>query len=220
MEHDGGEHQLVQDIRAGKVLLQLQAIQLLGETELKGAILHGGWLSGCHCARAFTLHALVLPPPYPRDTMHQSIDLLQVVGQLEHVEDLDQRGDHTSVLQDHRIQKLQPNRMREREGLPEEVANLLDIDLAPAQEGGHVNRVVPGHATGHQEGKTEARLPVKDQCPYALELLLELLGSDDRLPRNEERLVLKPASDDVLVLMRVQGEVPWMTGTLLLVNLV
>ena len=39
---------------------------------------------------------------------------------------------------------------------------------------------------------------------HSSELLLELLRSDDGLPRNEEGLILKPAANDVLRL-----ESPW-----------
>mmetsp|Transcript_103554 Transcript_103554/g.246551 ORF Transcript_103554/g.246551 Transcript_103554/m.246551 type:complete len:200 (+) Transcript_103554:794-1393(+) len=152
--------------------------------------------------------------------MHQAIDLLQVIRQLQHVEDLDERRDDACVLQDHGIQEFQAYGVRQRESLTKEVPHLLDVNLASAQESGHIHRVISGHPTGDQERQPEPGLAVEDERAYSLKLLLELLGSDDRLSRHEKRLVLQPAAHDVLRLIRVKRELPRLPRRLLLVKLI
>jgi len=76
----------------------------------------------------------MLPPPYPCNTVNQTIDLLQVIWKLQHPEHLDERSDHTSVLQQHRVDEFQPDGVRQREGLTKEAANLSDVNFALSQK--------------------------------------------------------------------------------------
>mmetsp|Transcript_130018 Transcript_130018/g.362258 ORF Transcript_130018/g.362258 Transcript_130018/m.362258 type:complete len:223 (-) Transcript_130018:392-1060(-) len=152
--------------------------------------------------------------------MHQPVDLLQVIRELEHVKDLDQGRNYACVLQHHRVDKLQTDRVGQGESLTEEGSNLLDVNLAPPQEGRHVDRVVSRDAGGDEEGEAEAGLAVEDQHADALELLFVLLGPDDRLPGHKEGLVLQAATDDVLARACVLAKVPRCPRRLLHVELV
>mmetsp|Transcript_102060 Transcript_102060/g.304573 ORF Transcript_102060/g.304573 Transcript_102060/m.304573 type:complete len:228 (+) Transcript_102060:751-1434(+) len=95
MEHHRRKHDLVQRIGARQVRLEFQASKLLGQVQLRGAARGAcavrlcGLPLGPGAADGFLEHPLVLPPPDSGDSMHQAVDLLQVIRELEHVENLD-----------------------------------------------------------------------------------------------------------------------------------
>mmetsp|Transcript_89182 Transcript_89182/g.230180 ORF Transcript_89182/g.230180 Transcript_89182/m.230180 type:complete len:309 (-) Transcript_89182:213-1139(-) len=212
----------MQRIRARQVLHQLQPRQLLREMQLRREALVAGHaqLRGRRRVPVRVLqHPLVLPPPDARHAVHQAVDLLQIIRQLQHMEHLDEGRDHAGALQDHGVDELEADRVRQREGLAEEGAHLLHVHLATPQEGRHIDRIVPRDAACHQEGQAEARLPVEHLYADALELLLVLLAADDGLPGHEEGLVLQAAADDVLARANLLRVAPRLARRLLMVEL-
>mmetsp|Transcript_78591 Transcript_78591/g.254584 ORF Transcript_78591/g.254584 Transcript_78591/m.254584 type:complete len:432 (+) Transcript_78591:304-1599(+) len=153
VQQHGREHELVEHVVVREEVHQLDAGDLLALVALGRA---GRGRHDLH-----RLQLVVLPPPDLRCALHEAVDLVEVRGDLELLEDLREAGDDARAHEPHCVDVLQPQGLGEREVLAQELPDLR-ADPVLGEEAAELHRVVPDTAGGHEEGQALARPLVED----------------------------------------------------------
>ena len=188
VQHDHGEHQLVQSLLVGEVPPKGLAVQGCGLFWLRRCVVVIRTI--CISLFLLTLGLAMLSPPNLRHRVHQAIDLLEVRGDLHEHKSLRKPRHHTGATELHRVHELKTQRPREREGLPQKVANLGEVQQVTLQGDAQLCRRPTDAPRRNEEGEPLARLFVEEVHAEFQEILLvdELLYGGSLW--KDERLIL------------------------------
>mmetsp|Transcript_40427 Transcript_40427/g.91825 ORF Transcript_40427/g.91825 Transcript_40427/m.91825 type:complete len:230 (-) Transcript_40427:90-779(-) len=129
---------------------------------------------------------VVRSPPHVRNRRREPVHLPEILRRLDVPERSAQTAHHPRVEQVHRVHEGQPERLRHRQLLAQELAQSPGVGPLLEEEVAQVRWPVFHHAGGHAERQAVAHAPVKHLDGKRHKLRFAGAVHEESLPRHEE----------------------------------